>query len=377
MHGIMYEKREHMDPEMLAQRFAIPGRVTGWEELFVGNINRTFAVTCAVDGEKPRKYIFQRINTFVFQQPDKVMTNILHVTEHIKRHLLETVGSYDRRVLSFMKTPEGTPYVDDPEWGFWRAYEYVDHARSYDVIHNPRHFYEAGRAFGDFQGSLADFPADSLYETIPDFHNTVKRMASLRRAVADDAAGRRDAVQGEIAFLLEREAAAGTIVHMLDAGEIPRRVTHNDTKINNILFDTENDEALCVIDLDTVMPGSSLYDFGDAVRSGASTAEEDEEDLRRVLFDLDLFERFTRGFVESTAGLLTARELDMLPDGARIITLELASRFLTDYLNGDRYFKTTRPDQNLYRARTQIKLVAEMEKAAPAMREIVADCRRQ
>lgn len=362
-----------MDPQTLVERFAIPGGVTAWEELFVGNINRTFAVTCTADeSHGTQKYIFQRINTFVFQHPQKVMSNILQVTEHIKHRLLERRGSYDRRVLSFMKTPSGTPYVDDPDLGFWRAYEYVDNARSYDVIHNPRHFYEAGRAFGDFQGALADFPADSLYETIPDFHNTVKRMAALRQAVADDAAGRRRLVEPEIAFLLEREDAAGLIVHLLAAGDIPRRVTHNDTKINNILFDTDNDEALCVIDLDTVMPGSSLYDFGDAVRSGASTAEEDEQDLTRVLFDLDLYERFTRGFIESTAGLLTAQELERLPDGARIITLELAARFLTDYLNGDRYFKTTRPDQNLDRARTQIKLAAEMEKAEPAMRQIAA-----
>ncbi len=364
-----------MTPEKVVNSFDIPGRFTGYHEIPSGNINRTYEVSFEVaedGGVRVDKYVFQRINTFVFKNPREVMSNILNVTEHIKTKLLATEGSFDRRVLSFLTTAEGLPYVESKENGFWRAYKFVDNARAYDLITKPYYFYEAGKAFGQFQGQLADFPATTLYETIPDFHNTAKRLEDFCAIVEKDVCGRCAEVQEEIDFILQRKNEAGTLVQLLESGEIPYRVTHNDTKINNILFDEQTDRALCVIDLDTVMPGASVYDFGDAVRSGASTAAEDEEDLRKVSFDLELFRQFTKGFIEGTGGLLTNREIELLPLGAKILTLELASRFLADYLDGDRYFKTTKPRHNLIRARTQIALVADIEKKFETMQAIVA-----
>lgn len=360
-----------MDFQRLGERFGIIGRLTAWHEICAGNINRTYEVSFAAPDGGCDKYTFQRINTYVFKNPEDVMHNILNVTEHIKKKLLEEYGSYERRVLSFLTADDGRPYLYTNDRDFWRVYRFVDNAKAYDIIEKPVHFYEAGRAFGEFQGWLSDFPVDILVETIPHFHNTIRRMEDFRRAVQEDRAGRCGEAEAEIAFILGREAEAGTVVEWLAAGKIPYRVTHNDTKINNILFDAATDKALCVIDLDTVMPGTSVYDFGDAVRSGASTAREDEEDLSKVHFDLAMFEQFTKGFLEETKGLLTPEEIRLLPLGAKIITLELASRFLADYLDGDVYFKTSRPDHNLVRARNQIRLVQEMEGVFSEMENIV------
>lgn len=360
-----------MDFQRLGERFGITGRLTAWHEICAGNINRTYEVSFAAPDGGCDKYTFQRINTYVFKNPEDVMHNILNVTEHIKKKLLEEYGSYERRVLSFLTADDGCPYLYTNDRDFWRVYRFVDNAKAYDIIEKPVHFYEAGRAFGEFQGWLSDFPVDILVETIPHFHNTIRRMEDFRRAVQEDRAGRCGEAEAEIAFILGREAEAGTVVEWLAAGKIPYRVTHNDTKINNILFDAATDKALCVIDLDTVMPGTSVYDFGDAVRSGASTAREDEEDLSKVHFDLAMFEQFTKGFLEETKGLLTPEEIRLLPLGAKIITLELASRFLADYLDGDVYFKTSRPDHNLVRARNQIRLVQEMEGVFSEMENIV------
>lgn len=360
-----------MDFQRLGERFGITGRLTAWHEICAGNINRTYEVSFAAPDGGCDKYTFQRINTYVFKNPEDVMYNILNVTEHIKKKLLEEYGSYERRVLSFLTADDGRPYLYTNDRDFWRVYRFVDNAKAYDIIEKPVHFYEAGRAFGEFQGWLSDFPVDILVETIPHFHNTIRRMEDFRRAVQEDRAGRCGEAEAEIAFILGREAEAGTVVECLAAGKIPYRVTHNDTKINNILFDAATDKALCVIDLDTVMPGTSVYDFGDAVRSGASTAREDEEDLSKVHFDLAMFEQFTKGFLEETKGLLTPEEIRLLPLGAKIITLELASRFLADYLDGDVYFKTSRPDHNLVRARNQIRLVQEMEGVFSEMENIV------
>lgn len=356
--------------EQVVSRFHLTGCLAGVREIQNGNINRTYEVTM----DTGVSYIFQKINTYVFRQPREVMENILQVTRHIEKKLALQDGARHRRVLSFLTTPDGVPYLDDEHLGFWRAYRYIDRARTYNVITDPYYFLEAGRAFGEFQGWLADFPAQALHETIPDFHNTVSRMKALRKAIQTDAAGRAASVREECAFLLEREEEAGAIVHLLEQGILPYRVTHNDTKINNILFDEATDRALCVIDLDTVMPGSSLYDYGDAIRSGASTAEEDEEDLRKVRLDLKLYEAFTRGFLENTAGLLTTEEIAHLALGAKTMTLELAARFLTDYLDGDVYFKTTRPDHNLIRTRTQICLVQDMEQKWAEMQDIAVAC---
>lgn len=350
-----------MDFQEIALRFGITDPVVEVQEIHSGNINGTFLVSV----NHPAgvcEYIFQRINTFVFTKPELVMSNILKVTEHIKKKLLATAGTYARRVLSFLKTEDGSPYYHEAGTKhFWRVYEYIANAVAYNMVEIPEQFYEAGRSFGEFQGWLSDFPAQTLAEIIPNFHNTPERFKAFRKAVEADEAGRCGEVEEDIRFLLEREGECGIITTALDTGRVPYRVTHNDTKINNILFDKHTHKAICVIDLDTVMPGSSLYDFGDAVRYGASTALEDERDLSKVALSLPLYEQFTKGFLEGSQGLLTETEIELLPYSVKVMALELASRFLADYLNGDKYFKVNAPDHNLVRARTQIQLVKDIE----------------
>ncbi len=363
-----------MEFQPVAAHFGLTGPVLDQREIHSGNINRTFLVTMGTpDGA--REYIFQCINTFVFKKPEEVMANILSVTEHIKEKLLERTGSYDRRVLSFLRSADGYPYYYTDKHHFWRAYEYVNNTVAYDMVQQPEQFYEAGYSFGEFQAWLADFPAESLSEIIPRFHNTPSRYADLRQAVAADVAGRCANVKEELRFLLEREQDCNVLMDGLNSGTLPWRVTHNDTKINNILFDTETQRAVCVIDLDTVMPGTVLFDFGDAVRYGASTAREDERDLSKVSLDTALYEQFTRGFLKGTDGLLHANEENLLLDSVKVMTLELAVRFLTDYLNGDTYFKTTSSDHNLVRTHTQIQLVKDMESKWQELCRITAQCR--
>lgn len=359
----------------LIESFAIPGTYIGAEELNAGNINATYRLH--FQNEKDEFYIMQRLNTHVFQQPEPLMDNICRVTEHIQKKMKGTFGEDIRRnVLHFLKAKDGRPFVCD-ETGFWRAYRYVSDAFTYDVIQDSHCFYLAGRAYGEFQGYLSDFPAATLSETIPHFHDTVDRMRILREAVENDKAGRAHTVQDEIRFVLSRENEASLIVDALEKGSIPWRVTHNDTKINNVLFDSHTQTPLCVIDLDTVMPGSSLYDYGDAIRSGTNTAGEDEGNISLVHFDLELFEQFTKGFLEATGDCLTEQEILLFPMAARIMTLELCARFLADYLDGDLYFKIKKPGHNLIRTRNQIELLRQMEKATPQMEAIVEKYRQQ
>lgn len=350
-----------MDFQPIADHFGITGVIAHTEEIHSGNINRTFLVAVQ-EADSQKEYVFQRINTFVFKKPEEVMDNILKVTEHIKKKLLAAHGCYHRRVLSFLVGEDGKPYYYTAgNEHFWRVYEYINHAVAYDQVVKPELFYEAGRSFGEFQDWLSDFPAQTLSEIIPDFHNTPVRFEAFRESVEQDTVGRRAQVEDEIRFLLDREAECGVLTEKLASGEIPYRVTHSDTKINNILFDNQTDKALCVIDLDTVMPGTALYDFGDAVRYGASTALEDERDLSKVSLDLNLYEQFTKGFLESMGESMAEAELILLPNSVKIMALELASRFLKDYLDGDVYFKTCSDDHNLVRTRTQIQLVRDIE----------------
>ncbi len=361
-----------MDFQLIADHFGIAGTIVHTEEIHSGNINRTFLVAVD-DGTCQKEYVFQKINTFVFKQPEAVMSNILNVTCHIKQKLTATHGAYDRRVLSFLVGDDGKPYYYTASTEhFWRVYEYIDQAVAFDLVEKPQHFYEAGRSFGEFQGWLSDFPAQTLAEIIPNFHNTPVRYETFRRSVEADVKGRRGGVEEEIRFLLERESECGAITEKLATGEIPYRVTHNDTKINNILFDVKTEKAICVIDLDTVMPGSALYDFGDAVRYGASTAREDERDLSKVTINTELYEQFTKGFLESMGDSMTAAEKALLPQSVKIMTLELATRFLADYLDGDVYFKTNSNDHNLVRALTQIQLVRDMEAKWETLQAITA-----
>ncbi len=335
---------------------SIPARV---KELTAGNINTTYRLDMGEDKSAPR-YVLQRINTEAFKDPAALMENIGLVTAHIRASYEAEGLDATRRVLNFVPTDNGTLLYTAPDGGAWRAYRYVDDVTAYDGIESPAVFREAGRGFGDFQSRLADFPADTLSETIPGFHDTPRRYGAFLAAVEQDAAGRVKDIPEDIAFFRDRVELMGFVVSRL-GGELPLRVTHNDTKLNNVLIDNETGRALCVIDLDTVMPGSALYDYGDAVRYGASTAAEDEPDTAKIGFDMELFRAFTEGFVGATAKNLTPAEIRALPMGIAVITCELAMRFLTDYLNGDTYFKIGYPTHNLVRARAQMKLLCEIE----------------
>lgn len=333
-----------------------------------GHINSTFRV-----GEPPQ-YILQKINTNVFTDPDGLMENITAVTDHLRRKIAEAGGDPDRETLTFLPTATGAYYYRTENGECWRVYRFVGDSHVFEAA-TPELFGESARAFGQFQKLLSDFPAESLCETIPRFHDTAARLEQLREAIAENKSGRADEVGSEIEFAFARAGETDTIVAALQKGEIPLRVTHNDTKLNNVLFDDRTNRALCVIDLDTVMPGSLLYDYGDALRFGASTAAEDETDLSRVQFDLNLFRAYTDAYLETLAGSITAREIELLPMGAKLITLECGMRFLADYINGDVYFRIHREKQNLDRARTQFKLVADMESKWDEMQKIVAEAK--
>ena len=343
----------------VASHFDLGGTPARIKELTSGNINATYRLDMGETPDAPR-FVLQRINTNAFKEPVPLMNNVGLVTTHIRKSYEAEGMDPSRRVLTFATADNGTLLYTDPEGGAWRAYTYVDHVTAYNSIESPALFEEAGRGFGEFQTRLADFPAHVLVETIPGFHDTARRYAAFRTAVEKDAVGRVASIPEEIAFFHARRELMSSIVSRLGS-ELPLRVTHNDTKLNNVLIDNETGKALCVIDLDTVMPGSALYDYGDAVRFGACTAAEDEPDTEKIGFDMALFEAFTKGFVEATAGNLTDTEIKLLPLGIAVITCELAMRFLTDYIDGDVYFKTSYPDHNLVRARAQMKLLTEVE----------------
>ena len=360
------------DLSKIIARFELKAKATIYGE---GHINDTYLAQ--VD---PNKYILQRINHDIFKDVEKLMQNIAAVTSHLHEKILLRGGDPMRETLSVIKTADGAYFTETESGNYYRLYVYVDDTNTYQSVQSPTLFYNAAKAFGKFQNDLSDFQADVLTETIPNFHNTRSRFEDLRRAVSEDKAGRKAEVAQEIAFAMAREAEAGIVCNALESGEIPLRVTHNDTKLNNVLFDKETGEGICVIDLDTVMPGSLLYDFGDSVRFGASTAAEDEKDLSKVECSMELFEAFTKGFLEELGESITKKELELLAFSAKLMTYECGMRFLTDYLNGDIYFKTHRPKQNLDRCRTQFKLIEDMEKKMARMNAIVgelsAECRK-
>ena len=330
-----------------------------------GHINDTYIA----DSEP--KYILQRINHAIFKEPDKVMSNIVGVTEFLRKKIIDAGGDPDRETLTVIRTKDGASYYKTEDGNYFRMYNYVENAVSYEAVESPEQFFEAARAFGKFQNMLADYPADKLYETIPFFHDTRKRFGDFEKAVAEDKAGRAVSVQKEIDFVLARKADASVVVDAIADGRVPLRVTHNDTKLNNVMLDAESGKGVCVIDLDTVMPGSLLYDYGDALRFGASSGAEDEVDLDKIYFDLELFEAFTKGFLFEVGDKLTSAEKELLPFAAKLLTYECGMRFLGDYLNGDTYFKIHREHHNLDRARTQFKLVADIEDKLDEMKKIV------
>ena len=337
-----------------------------------GHINDTYKVAARLAGT-PVNYLLQRVNHAIFRQPDRVMENIVRVTEHL-RGKLAAAGSTDasRQALTVVPARDGLPYVRDAEGNWWRLYLFIELARTYDIIESDRQAYEAARAFARFQNQLADLPAPRLHETIPAFHNTLARLSALDAAAAADAFGRRAEVAAELAFVEERRAQCGRLLERHARGEIPERITHNDTKINNVMLDDATGEGVCVIDLDTVMPGLALYDFGDMVRSATAASKEDERDLSKVGSRIGMFEALARGYLAEAAFLLPA-EIEELVFSGRLITLTIAIRFLTDYLSGDVYFRTHRPGQNLDRCRTQLQMVRSMEAQAEAMEKIVRE----
>lgn len=350
----------------VAQQFCIDEDIVDVEEITTGHINRTYHLkTNAL-----RSYILQKVNTIIFKDTEGLMNNIALVTSHLQKKLTESGRNADREALQLIPTKDGNTYLSLAD-EVWRVYLTIENAKTYDRATSDEMFCEVGRAFGSFQRELADFDASQLCETIPAFHDTVQRYAYFEEVVARDVAARRAEVEAEITFFMERKKHAGFIVDGIREGRFPLRVTHNDTKLNNIMIDDETGKGICILDLDTVMPGSVLADFGDAIRFGASTAAEDETDLSLVYMDIDKFSAFAKGFVGGLEGSLTENEVRALPMGAYMMTLECGLRFLTDYLNGDTYFRIKHPTHNLDRARNQMKLVADMEVKMSQMNEII------
>ena len=315
----------------------------------------------------------RRINTDTFTDPAGLMENVTGVTAYLRRQIIERGGDPDRETLNVIPTLDGKPYYTDTEGGAWRAYIFVEGTVCLQKVENERDFYTAAETFGNFQNQLAGYPAATLHETIARFHDTPNRYANFEKALAADVMGRARDVGPEIAFIRAREADCRVLVDQLAAGVLPLRVTHNDTKLNNVLIDQETGKGICVIDLDTVMPGLSAYDFGDSIRFGANDCAEDEPDQSKVHFSLHLYKVFAEGYLAAAGSAMTEAERRSLPWGAKLMTLECGIRFLTDYLEGDHYFKISRPDQNLDRARTQFTLVQGMEREFDAMTQLALE----
>jgi len=336
-----------------------------------GHINDTFVVHSNLNGSS-RRFVLQRINRFVFRHPQALMDNILKVTAFLREKIIQEGGDPDRETLTVVPTRDGRLYHATPDGDFWRAYRFIDGARSYMQVERPEQLYQAGRAFGRFLRLLNDFPTEELHVTIPDFHHTPKRFQALMQAVEADPLNRAHEVRDLIALAEAREEKMGLVARALEAGELPQRVTHNDTKFNNVLIDDVTGEGICVVDLDTVMPGSALYDFGDFVNTAAGNGAEDEQDLDKVSLNLTYFDAIARGYLEETQDALTSLEREWLPYSAWLITFELAMRFLTDHLNGDIYFRIHRPNHNLDRARAKFKLALDIEAREQDMARIIA-----
>ncbi len=344
----------------IANHFSIDGTLVGVEPLSIGHINDTLIGTFAGSSGRFR-LLHQRINHNVFHKPPELMDNLQRVTAHVRGKLVESgAADVDRRVLTVVPACEGNSFWRDAAGNYWRTFNFIERSRSYDTPPSPRHVYAAAKAFGEFHAMLADFPVDSLHDTIPDFHHTPKRFQTFVDAVNADSHGRAKSASREIDFVMAHEPLTRKLLDAHAAGEVPLRVTHNDTKINNVLFDTESDEAICIVDLDTVMPGLSLYDVGDLIRTATSRSAEDERDLSRVAVDPAFYRAIVEGYTAAMQDRLTAGERRLLLTSGKVITLEIGIRFLTDYLSGDTYYKIHRLNHNLDRCRTQFKLVQSL-----------------
>ena len=349
------------DIKAIAAKFPTEGKPLEYSQIKSGHINETYLVTT----DAGVKYILQWINQYVFPNVNALMNNMSAIGSFLRAE-----GDGNMAMISYIDTLDGHNYYDDGEGGAWRIYKFVDNSVCHMRAESSEDFYQSAKAFGGFQYALRNFPAENLEETIKNFHNTVDRYEKFRAAIEADECGRLDSVRAEVDFALKREERACRLHHMREEGKLPVRATHNDTKINNVLLDKDTGKAICVIDLDTVMPGLSAYDFGDAIRFGASTAAEDETELDKVHLDLNLFRAFTKGYLEACPSLVES-EVNALAQGAYTMTLECGVRFLTDYLMGDKYFSIDREHHNLDRCRTQFKLIEDMESHWNEMEEIV------
>lgn len=360
-----------MDTLQIADKFKYVGKLKSCGTYGNGHINDTYRLVYEDENGREHIYILQRINGNVFKDTKGVMENIVGVTEYIRNYITAEGGDPEREVLNVIKTLDGKNYYIDRSGNCWRSFAFICDAVSLDRCESKNDFYQSAVAFGKFQKMLKDYPAGTLNETIKDFHNTPKRYGDFLAAVEKDVCGRAAGVKEEIEFVKSRKDFMSVLIDANRSGILPLKVTHNDTKLNNVMLDSKTREPVCVIDLDTIMPGFSVNDFGDSIRFGASTAAEDEKDLSLVHFDLDLFETYTEGFLAGCDGTLSAGELELLPEGAKMMTLECGMRFLADYLSGDTYFKTAYPEHNLVRCRTQFRLVSEMEDNWDKMKSIV------
>ena len=341
-----------------------------------GHINDTFVVHTQPEDLCCRRFILQRMSPAAFKRPDQLMENIIGVTDYLGREIEKSGGDRSREALQVVRPRSGEPYFTDSQGGAWRLYPFVERTVCYQSAETPELFAASGRAFGRFQKLLRDYPADTLYETIPNFHNTEDRLAKFKAAVSADKLGRAAECRSEIQFVLDREADCSVALSAMREGRLPLRVTHNDTKLNNVLMDEKTGEGVCIIDLDTVMPGLVIYDFGDSIRFGANHCAEDETDLTKVNLDVELFAIYTDAFLSQAGDALSDEEIAYLPWGAKLMTLECGIRFLTDYLVGDEYFHIAREKHNRARCRTQFKLVADMEELWAELEAIVAKYRK-
>lgn len=356
----------NFDFNKIIKNFNVEGELVSCEPYGEGHINLTFLLITTKS-----KYILQRVNSNVFKNPEGLMENISGVTGYLRDIIIKNGGDPLRETLTLIPAVDGKTFYKDEEGNYFRIYVFIDNAQTYQVVEKKEDFYNAASAFGKFQNMLADYPAKELFETIVDFHHTPKRFENLKKAIAEDKMGRLSEVKAEVEYSLSWLSKASAITDALESGRIPTRVTHNDTKLNNVMIDDESGKGICVIDLDTVMPGSLLYDFGDSIRFGTNPAAEDEPDLSKVYMDIELFEAYTDGFLSELKTSITKEEAELLPMSAIIMTLECGIRFLTDYLEGDTYFRIHYEKQNLNRTRTQLKLVKDMDAKYNEMMAIV------
>ena len=358
----------------VVNQFDLGGKVIELKRYGSGHINDTYILGIRQPDGLEHRAILQKMNKYVFKNPVEVMENIMNVTSYLRDRITEENGDPTRETMSVICAKDGRPFAVDSKEEYWRCLTFITDAVSYDQVERISDFYESAVAFGKFQRLLADYPAETLHETIKGFHDTKARFEVFKNAIEEDVCGRVASVKEEIDFYLGHEQLANIFGDLLAQGEIPLRVTHNDTKLNNVMIDKNTGKGICVVDLDTVMPGLAMNDFGDSIRFGASTAAEDEQDLDKVWCSMEHFEAYAKGFIEGCGGQLTQKEIELMPMGAQVMTFECGMRFLTDYLQGDTYFKTHREGQNLDRSRTHIKLIQDMEAKWDIMNDIIKKC---